>query len=230
MLTIEKKLEYEETCHAPNDSFSIADAFLIDSGASKHMVASRESFSSLQYFDGPSIQMGNNSKIQAKGKGSINLEHGKFKYVLYEPSLAANLLAIYQMTHSGSPKRLIFGPDSVEITNISTGNIIAKGVANHNSKEYEFSHFMPFSEPVHSQLPLERGGKNILSTPFAILTSILESEAKYSVVSVYEIEVQGDSDPNPVPTPNPKPKWAHKAIGEARKMTGNTSNTHNTRD
>ena len=68
------------------------------------MVASRESFSSLQYFDGPSIQMGNNNKFQSKGKGSINLENGKFKYVLYVPSLVANLLSVYQMTLTGPPK------------------------------------------------------------------------------------------------------------------------------
>ena len=68
------------------------------------MVASRESFSSLQYFDGPSIQMGNSNKVQAKGKGSIKLEHGKLKDVLYVPSLAANMLSVYHMTHTGSPK------------------------------------------------------------------------------------------------------------------------------
>ena len=47
--------EHEETCHALKASFLIANAFLIDSGSSNHMVASKESFSSLQYFDGPSI-------------------------------------------------------------------------------------------------------------------------------------------------------------------------------
>ena len=94
--------------------------------------------------------MGNNSKVQAKWKGSIKLEHGKFKDVLYAPSLAANLIVVYQMTRTGSIKRVIFGLDSVEITDISTRNIIAKGAANHASKSYEFSHFMPFSEPVHS--------------------------------------------------------------------------------
>ena len=94
--------------------------------------------------------MGNNSKFRTNGKGSIKLELGRFKDVLFVPSLASNLLSIYQMTHIGSPKRVIFGPDSVEITDISTGNIIAKGVANHASKAYEFSHFMPFSELVHS--------------------------------------------------------------------------------
>ena len=54
---------------------------------------------------------------------------------------------------------VLFRPHLVEITNISTGNIIEKGVANHASKEYDFSHFMPFSEPMHSQLPLEGEGK-----------------------------------------------------------------------
>ena len=71
------------------------------------------------------------------------------------------------MNHIGPPKRVIFGPDSMEIMDISTGNIIAKGAANHASKEYEFSHFIPFPYQMHSQLPLERGGTNILSTPFA---------------------------------------------------------------
>ena len=63
---------------------STAHAFLIDSGASNHMVASIESFSSLQSFDGPSIQLGNNSKVQTKGNGSIKLEHGRFKDVSLE--------------------------------------------------------------------------------------------------------------------------------------------------
>ena len=93
------------------------------------------------------------------------------------------------MTHTGPPKRVIFGPDSVEIKNISTRNIIAKGVANHASKAYEFSHFLPFSYPVHSQLPLKRGGKKILSTPFVVSTSNSEQVAEDSVVSVYDIEV-----------------------------------------
>ena len=109
------------------------------------MVASRESFSSLQSFDGPSIQIGNNSQIRAKGKGSIRFEHGNFKDVLYVPSLATNLLSVYQITHTGSPKQVIFGHESMQITDISTRNIIEKGAENHASKVYEFSHFMQFS-------------------------------------------------------------------------------------
>ena len=94
--------------------------------------------------------MGNNSKVQAKWKGSVKLKHGKFKDVVYVPSLAANRLSVYHMTHTGSPKQVIFGPNLVGIIDISIGNIIAKGATNHTSNAYEFSHFMPFSEPMHS--------------------------------------------------------------------------------
>ena len=67
------------------------------------MVASKESLSFLQLTDGTSIHMGDDTQIQAEGKGSIKLEHGVFKNVLYVPSLAANFLSIYQMVHTGSP-------------------------------------------------------------------------------------------------------------------------------
>ena len=70
------------------------------------------------------------------------------------------------MTHTGSPKKIVFGPYSVDTSDISTGNIIAKGVANHASNAYEFSPFLPYSNIVQSQVPFERGGKTILSTPF----------------------------------------------------------------
>ena len=62
------------------------------------MVASRESFSSLQYTNGPIIHMGDDTQIQAEGKGFIKLKHGVFNDVLYVPSLATNLLSIYHMT------------------------------------------------------------------------------------------------------------------------------------
>ena len=105
---------------------------------------------------------------------------------------------------------MIFGPDSVEITDISTGNIIVKGVANHASKSYEFSHFMPPLEPVHSQQPLAREGKIIASTSFTASTSIADPS-----LSVYEIEIQGDSDLDSVPT----------SKLDARKMTRNSPDT-----
>ena len=55
----------------------------------------------------------------------------------------------------------------MEISDISNGNIIANDVSNHASRAYEFSHFFPYSAPTRSQQPLERGGINSLSYPFA---------------------------------------------------------------
>ena len=51
----EEDEEYQRKCHALKAYCTSAHVFLIDSGASNHMAASRESFSSLQSFDGPSI-------------------------------------------------------------------------------------------------------------------------------------------------------------------------------
>ena len=105
---------------------------------------------------------------------------------------------------------MIFGPDSVEIIDISTGSIIEKGIANHASRAYEFSHFMPPSEPVHSQQPPSREGKTIASTSFTASTSIADPS-----ILVYDINIQGDSDLDSFPT----------SKLEARKMTGNSLDT-----
>ena len=91
----EQTEDHDERCHALKASCSESYAFLTDSGASNHMVASKESFSSLQTIDGSSIHMGDDTQIQAEGKGSIKLKHGMFKDVLYVPSLAINLLSVY---------------------------------------------------------------------------------------------------------------------------------------
>ena len=87
----EKTEDHDESFHALKDIYSKLHAFLIDSRTSNHMVASRESFSSLQLTDGSSIHMGDDTQIQAEGKGSIKLKLGTFKYVLYVPSFSANL-------------------------------------------------------------------------------------------------------------------------------------------
>ena len=47
--------EYQRKFHALKACCTSAPVFLIDSGASNHMATSRESFSSFQSFDGPSI-------------------------------------------------------------------------------------------------------------------------------------------------------------------------------
>ena len=54
---------------------------------------------------------------------------------------------MYQITHTGSPNKVIFSPNDVEITKILNGKVIEKGVVDHNLKVYKFSHFLPYSNP-----------------------------------------------------------------------------------
>ena len=70
-----------------------------------------------------------------------------FSKVLYVSSLAANLLSVYQMTHTVIPNRVSFSPNDVEIIEITSGKLIAKGLANHHAKAYEFSHFVADAKP-----------------------------------------------------------------------------------
>ena len=111
------------------------------------MVSTKEAFSSLDMSKGPPIVLGDDSLTERLGKWRIDIDHGQFSNVLYVLGLASNLLSVYQMTHTGYPKKVIFSPDEVDITEISSGKIIAKGVANHTLKVYMFSHFQPYSNP-----------------------------------------------------------------------------------
>ena len=67
--------------------------------------------------------MGDDSQIPAEGRGSVIVKHGEFKNVLYVPSLETKLLFVYHMTHTGSPKRVTFDLETIEITKKVTGNI-----------------------------------------------------------------------------------------------------------
>ena len=119
----EQKSEEHSRCHSLDEILNPSKAYLIDSRASNHMVSSKESFPTLDLSGGPSIHMGYDSQILVVGRGSIKIQHGEFKNALYVPSLAENLLSIYQIKYNGSPKQVVFGPDSLEISNISTRKI-----------------------------------------------------------------------------------------------------------
>ena len=51
------------------------------------------------------------------------------------------------MNHTGVPKRVSFSLEDVEITEIASGKLVAKGSANHHAKSYEFSHFVADANP-----------------------------------------------------------------------------------
>ena len=45
------------------------------------------------------------------------------------------------------PKRVSFSPDDVDITELASEKLVAKGLANHHAKYYEFSHFVADAKP-----------------------------------------------------------------------------------
>ena len=75
-------------------STSKSKALLIDSGALNHMMAERDSFSSLETGKSIPIHMGDDSII-SEGQGTVDLENGYFSNVLYVPSLESNILSVY---------------------------------------------------------------------------------------------------------------------------------------
>ena len=113
--------EDREIVHALVAGTSSSPSFIINSGASRHMVSTKEAFIPLDMSKGPPIVLGYHSLTKSLGKGRIDLDHGKFSNVLYVPGLASNLLLVYQMTHTGSPKKVIFSPNEVEFIEIASG-------------------------------------------------------------------------------------------------------------
>ena len=109
------------------------------------MVAKKELFSSMSSNVGPTIRMGDDSELQTKGIGRIDLEHGFFSEVFYVPDLAEIFLSLYQMTHTWEEKRVTFTPDMVEIAEISSGQVIAIGYVDHHERMYKFWNFLPTS-------------------------------------------------------------------------------------
>ena len=57
-------------------SNSRSSTLVIDSRASRHMVLTRDTFSSLDDSEGPKLVLGDDSVTDSLGKGRIDLDHG----------------------------------------------------------------------------------------------------------------------------------------------------------
>ena len=102
-------------------------------------------FTSMYSDSGPTILMGDDSQIQAKGIGRIDIEDGYLNNVLFVLDLAVNLLSVYQMTCTGESKRVKFSLDTVEIDEISTNKVVELGFADHQERMYKFSNFLTYA-------------------------------------------------------------------------------------
>jgi hypothetical protein len=128
--------------HALISIKSSPNTWIIDSGASHRMVAAKELYSSLDTCKGPPILVGDNSLVDVIGKGRIELTNGSFENVLHVPKLFVNLLSVYQMTNSGTRKRVIFTPNAMDIYDMQTNYRVATSEVYHQSKLYTFSKFI----------------------------------------------------------------------------------------
>ena len=73
---------------------SSSPRFIIYSAASRHMVLTKVTFSSLDMLKGPPIVLGYDSLIDSLGKGRIDLDHSKFNNVLYVLGISSNILSM----------------------------------------------------------------------------------------------------------------------------------------
>jgi hypothetical protein len=101
--------------HALTSINSSHDAWIVDSGASHYMEATKEVYFSLNSCKGSPILMGDNSPFEVTDKGRIGLTNISFENVLHVPKLSVNLLNVYQMKNYDTRKRVIFTPDVVDI-------------------------------------------------------------------------------------------------------------------
>ena len=131
------------------ESTSNSKELLIYSGALSHMLAETKSFSSKDIGKSIPIHMGDDYTIISQGQGTIDLENGYFSNVFYVPYLASNILSVYQMTHMGVPKRVSFSPNDVEIMELASKKLVAKCLANHHAKSYEFPILWRMQSPPH---------------------------------------------------------------------------------
>jgi hypothetical protein len=121
---------------------SSPNAWIIDSGASHHMAASKEVYSCLDAYKGPPILMRDNSSVKVIGKGRIELTNGIIENVLHVHKLSVKLLSMYQMTNSGTRNKFIFTPNFMDIYNMKTNSGVAISEVNHRSRLYTFSEFI----------------------------------------------------------------------------------------
>jgi hypothetical protein len=110
---------------------------------------------------GPPILMGDDTPVEVTGQGRVDLQHGSFENVLHVPKLSMNLLSIYQITHTGTGKRVEFTPGFMTIYDMHDNSKIVVGEVNHQSRLYTFSKFIAKYEPAllltHAMMIVDSG-------------------------------------------------------------------------
>jgi hypothetical protein len=128
--------------HALISMNSSPDAWMVYSGASHHMDASKVFNSFLDACKGPPIPKRDNYSFEVSGKGRIEITNRSFENVMYIPKLSVNLIFMYQMKNFDTKIKFIFTPNFVDIYDMQTNSRVANDEVNHQSRLYTFSEFI----------------------------------------------------------------------------------------
>jgi hypothetical protein len=142
-------MEYQSkqgNSHAHISIKSFLDAWILESGKSHHMAATKNVLYSIFSCTSPPILMGDDTPVEVIGQGRVELPHGSFENVLHIPKLSMNLLSIYQITHFGTRKRMEFTPDFVTMFDIYYNSMTIFGELKHQSHLCTFSKFIAKSD------------------------------------------------------------------------------------
>ena len=135
--------------YALNVTSSPSQEWLIDSEASYHMGKDKAVFSALNNCNTKTIFTGDDRYLSVVGFGIVHLNNGQFKDVLCVPNLSYNLLSMYQITHSGEGKSVLFTPHQVVIRDLKyPRHVLATGSVNDITKLYKFYNFGSSSLPL----------------------------------------------------------------------------------
>jgi hypothetical protein len=123
-------------------STSSSNEWLIDSGASYHMVNVNTIFSTLYECNTKKIFFGYDRSLGVVVFGTIQVDNGHFNDVLCVLSLSYNLLSIYQITHSSEGKNVEFSPHQVVIKDLKDPqHVLANIIVDDITKLYKFDNF-----------------------------------------------------------------------------------------
>jgi hypothetical protein len=106
------------------------------------MAKDKAIFSTLNECNTKKIFVGDDRSHSVEGSGIVQVENGHFNDVLCVPSFSCNLLSIYQITHSGEGKTIVFSPHQVVIKDLKDDkHVLATIIVNDITRLYKFDNF-----------------------------------------------------------------------------------------
>jgi hypothetical protein len=86
--------------------------------------------------------IGDDRSLSVVGYRIVQVDNAHFKDVLYVPSLSSNLISVYQITHLGEGKNVVFSPHQVVMKDLKDPkNVLATRIVDDTTRLYKFDNF-----------------------------------------------------------------------------------------